>query len=105
MRVEVGLRSFVERGILRFVAGAADVGAALCRHPEVDDIHLTGSDRTYDAIVFGPGSEGAARKATGERQLDKPVSAELGNVSPVIVVPGRWSAADMPTRPRTSQRC
>lgn len=93
--LEVGLWAFVERGILRFVAGAADVGAALCRHAEVDEIHLTGSDRTYEAIVFGPGSGGAARKSTGERLLDKPVSAELGNVSPVIVVPGRWSAADM----------
>jgi acyl-CoA reductase-like NAD-dependent aldehyde dehydrogenase len=93
--LELGLRALVERGVVRFVAGGADVGAALCRHPEVDDIHMTGSDRTYDAIVFGPGSEGQDRKARGERLIEKPVSAELGNVSPVIVVPGRWSAADI----------
>jgi len=93
--LELGLRALVERGVVRFVTGGADVGAALCRHPEVDEIHMTGSDRTYDAIVFGPGSEGRDRKARGERLIHKPVSAELGNVSPVIVVPGRWSAADI----------
>ena len=93
--LEVGLRALVERGVVRFVAGGADVGAALCRHPEVDDIHMTGSDRTYEAIVFGPGAGGQERKARDERLIHKPVSAELGNVSPVIVVPGRWSAADM----------
>jgi acyl-CoA reductase-like NAD-dependent aldehyde dehydrogenase len=27
--------------------------------------------------------------------LEKPITSELGNVSPVIVVPGRWSAADL----------
>lgn len=91
----LGLRALIERGVVRFVAGGADLGAALCRHPEVDEIHMTGSDRTYDAIAFGPGSEGQDRKARGERLIDKPLSAELGNVSPVIVVPGRWSAADI----------
>ncbi len=93
--LEQGLRALVERGIVRFVDGGADVGATLCRHPEVDEIHMTGSDRTYDAIVFGDGPEGQDRKARGERLVDKPVSAELGNVSPVIVVPGRWSTADI----------
>ena len=93
--LELGLHALVERGVVRFVAGGADVGSAVCRHPEVDDIHLTGSDRTYDAIVFGPGAKGQARKVRDERLLDKRVTAELSNVSPVIVVPGRWSAADI----------
>jgi acyl-CoA reductase-like NAD-dependent aldehyde dehydrogenase len=93
--LELGLRALVERGVLRFVAGGADVGAVLCRHPEMDEVHITGSNRTYDAIVFGPGSDGQDRKSRDERLIDKPVSAELGNVSPVIVVPGRWSAAEI----------
>jgi acyl-CoA reductase-like NAD-dependent aldehyde dehydrogenase len=90
-----GLRALVERGVLRIVAGGAEVGSDLCRHPAVDSIHLTGSNRTYDTIVFGTGRDGAARKARGERLITKPVTAELGNVSPVIVVPGRWSAAEI----------
>ena len=56
---------------------------------------MTGSDKTYDAIVFGPGDEGARRKAAGVRLVTKPVSAELGCVSPVIIVPGAWSAKDL----------
>jgi hypothetical protein len=85
----------VERDLLRLVYGGAEVGAHLSSHPQVDEIHITGSDKTHDAIVFGPGPEGRERKARGERLNDKPISSELGNVSPVIVVPGPWSDADV----------
>ena len=54
----------------------------------MDEIHITGSDRTYDAIVFGTGEEGRRRKERDEPRLAKRFTAELGNVSPVIVVPG-----------------
>jgi acyl-CoA reductase-like NAD-dependent aldehyde dehydrogenase len=56
---------------------------------------MTGSDRTYEAIDFGKGAEGAARKARGEMLLDKPVTAELGSVAPAIIVPGPWSDQDL----------
>ncbi len=92
---ERALRPLVDLGVVRFIEGDAAVGAALCRHPEVDDVHMTGSIRTYDAIVFGSGPEGEARQQRGEAVFHKPVTAELGNVSPVIVVPGRWSSADL----------
>jgi hypothetical protein len=85
----------VAAGWLRVVQGGADVGAYLTDHPGVDSVHITGSDRTYEAIAFGPGPEGAARKAAGRPRLAKPITAELGNVSPVIVVPGPWSAGDL----------
>jgi acyl-CoA reductase-like NAD-dependent aldehyde dehydrogenase len=93
-----GLRALAERGFFRVVYGGAEEGAYLCSHPGVDEIHITGSDRTYEAIVFGPGEEGRRRKERNEPLLAKPVSAELGNVSPVIVVPGppdAWSEADV----------
>jgi len=96
--IEEGLRPLVERGFLRIVHGGADAGEYLCRHPGVDEIHITGSDRTYDAIVFGPGEEGRQRKERDEPRLAKRFTAELGNVSPVIVVPGpagAWSDNDI----------
>ena len=71
------------------------VGQYLTRHPRIDEVHITGSDKTYDAVVFGTGPDGAQRKAADEPVLDKPVTAELGNVSPVIVVPGKWSIAEL----------
>ena len=58
-------------------------------------MHITGSDKTYDAVVFGPGAAGAARKAEDRPVLDKPVTAELGNVSPVIIVPGKWTVGEL----------
>ena len=64
-------------------------------HELVGDVHVTGSDKTFDAIVFGTGEEGAARKKRNEPRLSKPVSGELGNVSPVVVVPGEWSASEI----------
>jgi hypothetical protein len=87
-------QALVERGFLRIVYGGAAEGAYLCSHPAVDEIHITGSDRTYEAIVFGTGAEGVERKAGDQPALSKPVSSELGNVSPVIIVPGPWSESD-----------
>lgn len=87
----------IEGGFFRLVQGGAAEGAYLCEHPGVDEVHITGSDKTYEAIVFGPGAAGAARKAQDAPRLGKPVSAELGNVSPVIVVPGPrpWARGDL----------
>ncbi|HBL25762.1 MAG TPA: aldehyde dehydrogenase [Acidobacteria bacterium] len=96
--LEEGLAPLVRRGFLRIVHGGAEVGDYLCTHPAVDEIHVTGSDRTYEAIVYGTGVEGRRRKDRDEPRLTKPFSAELGNVSPVIVVPGpagAWTAAEI----------
>jgi acyl-CoA reductase-like NAD-dependent aldehyde dehydrogenase len=99
--LEEGLKPLVRRGFLKIVYGGAEEGAYLCQHPGIDEIHITGSDRTYEAIVFGTGDEGRRRKERNEPALTKKVTAELGNVSPVIVVPGpagssgSWSRADL----------
>jgi hypothetical protein len=89
------LAALVEAGVLRIVDGGADVGRYLTAHPAIDTVHITGSDKTYDAVVFGSAPEGARRKTANEPALDKPVTAELGNVSPVIIVPGQWSTAEL----------
>jgi aldehyde dehydrogenase (NAD(P)+) len=77
------LRPLIDLGVLRILTGAADAGRYLIHHPDVTHVHLTGSAATHDAIVAGP------------PRLDKPVTSELGGVSPVIVLPGDWSAADL----------
>jgi acyl-CoA reductase-like NAD-dependent aldehyde dehydrogenase len=92
---ERGLRALVERGFLRVVRGGPEVGERLVEHPLVDEVHITGSAVTHDAVVFGSGEDGASRKAQGRPRLDKNVTSELGNVSPVIVVPGRWTSAEL----------
>jgi acyl-CoA reductase-like NAD-dependent aldehyde dehydrogenase len=93
--MEEAFQPLIERGFFRLVYGGAEEGAYLCRHPEVDEIHITGSYKTYEAIVFGSGDEGRRRKQANEPILTKRFTAELGNVSPVIVVPGPWSESDL----------
>jgi aldehyde dehydrogenase (NAD(P)+) len=79
-------------GFLAIVYGGAEEGAYLANHDGVDEVHLTGSDSTFDNIVWGPpGPERESRKAQGRPVLSKPITAELGNVSPVIVVPAVYS--------------
>jgi acyl-CoA reductase-like NAD-dependent aldehyde dehydrogenase len=92
---EAALAPLIRAGLLRVVQGGAAEGHHLAHHPGVDTLHVTGSDRTYEAIVFGTGAEGEARRRRDEPVLDKPFSAELGNLTPIIVVPGRWSEADL----------
>jgi acyl-CoA reductase-like NAD-dependent aldehyde dehydrogenase len=85
----------IRAGLLRIVHGDAEVGRHLTEHSEIDAIHMTGSNRTHDAIVFGTGDVGRARKARGEPRIDVPISSELGDVSPIIVVPGPWTDKDL----------
>jgi aldehyde dehydrogenase (NAD(P)+) len=82
-------------GYVRLAYGGTDVGTYLTRHEAVDAVHITGSAKSHDAIVFGPGPEGAERKRLRQPVLSKPITSELGGVGPCIVVPGPWSDADI----------
>lgn len=93
--MDEAFRILADLGFLRVVYGGAAEGSYLCNHAGVDEIHITGSDKTFDAIVFGTGQEGAKRKAEEQPLLTKRVTGELGNVSPVIVVPGPWKPGDL----------
>ncbi len=86
---------FVAAGFLRVVGGGAEVGDYLVRHDGIDEVHITGSAATHDAIVWGIGEQAAARRRSGEPLLGKPITSELGGVCPVIVVPGPWSETDL----------
>lgn len=99
---EATLRPFIDAGYIAIVHGGAEVGAHLCNHPDIATIHVTGSDRTHDAIVWGTDpADVAARKARGERLNPRPVSSELGCVTPVLVVPGKWNSGDLRFQART----
>lgn len=93
--LKLALKPLIDRDALRIVKGGADVGAYLCNHPLVDEIHITGAAASHDVIVWGAGAEGAANKAAGTPKLEKRITSELGAVCPTIVVPGPWSGADL----------
>ena len=93
--IEHGFKALIKTGFLQVLYGGAQEGSYLCNLPEVDNVHMTGSDRTFEAIVFGPGAEGKQRKQAHQPLFTKPFTAELGNISPVIIVPGSWSEKDI----------
>ena len=92
---EAALRPLIDAGLLRIVQGGAAEGSYLAQHPGVHHVHITGSALTHDAIVWGPGAEGAARRAAGTPLLHKPITSELGGVSPIIMVPSVWTKRDL----------
>lgn len=94
--LESAFRDAIDAGWLFVAYGGSETGEFLCRHPLVDEVHLTGSHRTHDLIVWGPPGPGRdERRARRRPLLDKPVSCELGNISPVIVVPGPYSRKEL----------
>lgn len=71
-----------------FLCEGGELGAALALDPRVTDVHLTGSPATFRRLA-----EANAARAEPAR-----LSAELGNVTPVIVVPGPWRDAELHAR-------
>ena len=80
----------IRAGFLAIITGDANIGNYLVHHPAVDEIHVTGSVETYQAIVSNQ-RNGDLRSP----DAPKPITAELGGVTPVIVLPGQWTAADI----------
>lgn len=93
--LEAALQPLIEGGYLRIVPGGASEARHLVENELVDAVHMTGSAATHDALLFGTGAAGTRRKAAGTPMLKKPMTAELGNVTPLIVVPGPWAASDL----------
>ncbi|HVW39261.1 MAG TPA: aldehyde dehydrogenase family protein, partial [Pirellulales bacterium] len=88
--------SVIEAGVLRLIYGGAETGGYAVSHPLVDEVHITGSIASHDAIVWGqPGEERDARRKSGQPLLTKPITSELGNVTPWIVVPGPYREREL----------
>jgi acyl-CoA reductase-like NAD-dependent aldehyde dehydrogenase len=86
----------ISAGYLGFVDGGAEVGAGLSVHPRVDHLHLTGSNTSFDAMVWGDDPEQARRRRTENKpRIRASVTAKLGAVTPILVVPGAWSSSDL----------
>ena len=90
--IERAFAPLVKADLLRIVKGGADVGSQLIHEAGISDVHLTGSVATHDAIVWGDTrEEQQRRKNSDDPLLRKPVTSELGNVSPWIIAPGQYT--------------
>ena len=90
--LESALGPLVEAGLVVIAAGGADVARAAIAAPETTHVHVTGGEATYRAIVWGsadPPDRSAAPL------LSKPITCELGNVTPWFILPGRYSRAEL----------
>lgn len=68
---------------LQFIVGGPEEGKALLANPIFETVHLTGSKETFDQIV----SENPFPERT--------FTAELGCVTPLIIVPGTWTPEEI----------
>ena len=94
--IEEAFAEAIRQNFLAVVYGGADEGRYLVYHRDTDEVHITGSDKTHDNIVWGPaGPERETRMQRHEPLLKKPITSELGNVSPFIVVPGPYSDKEL----------
>jgi acyl-CoA reductase-like NAD-dependent aldehyde dehydrogenase len=90
--LERAFEPLISRDYLQIVYGGGDVGSYLVEHQGVDTVHITGSQQTHDLIVWGPaGPLRERRLRDNDPQLKKPISSELGNVTPVAIVPARYT--------------
>ncbi len=97
---EHALAPLIEPGFLRIVSGDGTTGAYLTAHEGFSHVHITGSEATFNTIVWGPASgvgsaETKKRRSENRPKLTIPITAELGGVSPIIIVPGAWTEADL----------
>jgi len=94
--IEKIFSALTQAGVFGVVYGGGEIGKHLTDHTSVDTIHITGSDKTHDLIIWGSTPEEQAKnKAANTPRLNKPISSELGCVTPVLVLPGTWSDKDI----------
>jgi len=94
--IEEAFAPAIDRGFLSVVYGGTEQGNYLVRHSGIEEVHITGSDKTFDNIVWGPpGPERERRRASNTLLFNKKITSELGNVSPVIIAPGPYTDKEL----------
>ena len=89
-------QSFIERGYIIVTTGNIDESKYMAKHPGINHIHLTGSDKTFEDIVYGRELTEKERRTKSLSKINnKPITSELGNVTPIIIHPGKWSTSDI----------
>ena len=89
-------QNFIERGYVIVSTGNVYESKYMANHQGVDHIHLTGSDKTFEEIVYGRHLNDKERKLKNLAKLNtKNITSELGNVTPIIIHPGNWSTSDI----------
>ena len=87
---------FIARGFMVISEGDMKASQYLTEHDGFQHTHLTGSNFTYENIVYGRVLSDKERNLKMLPKINKkPITSELGNVTPVIVHPGNWSRSEI----------
>lgn len=85
-------QNFINKGYMVVTKGDVEVSKYMCSHKGIDHIHLTGSDETYENIVYGRNlTEEEKKLSTLPKKNSVSITTELGNVTPFIIHPGNWT--------------
>ena len=88
--------NFISRGFMIVTTGDTEISSYMTNHLGITNMHLTGSDKTYEKIVYGTVlPEKDKGKKTLPKINKKPFTTELGNVTPFIIHPGNWSSGEI----------
>ena len=88
--------NFISRGFMVVSKGSLEESEYMVQHKGIDHIHLTGSDETYELIVYGRKLNDDEKKLKSLKKLNQvSFSSELGNVTPIIIHPGKWSKGEL----------
>lgn len=90
------LAPLISRGYLALEAHSTlERSSALVYHPDADALHITGGKATHDLLVWGADPKERERNLKANTPKLKNVTSELGAVSPWVVVPGKYTKAEM----------
>ena len=89
-------KNLIEDGYLHIFGGNSDIGRKILSHPDITDAVLTGGKDTYNRIVWGATREKQeSNKKRSHKVFNKRLDAELGGVTPMIIVPGKWTQKEI----------
>ena len=87
---------FITRGFMIITEGDLEASKYLSEHDGFQHTHLTGSNFTYENIVYGKILNEKERSLKSIQKINKkPITSELGNVTPIIIHPGNWTKSEI----------
>jgi len=87
---------FISKGFMIISEGDMEASKYLTKHDGFHHTHLTGSNYTYENIVYERTLNEKERSLKTLTKVNKkPITSELGNVTPIIVHPGNWSRSEI----------
>ena len=87
---------FISRGFMTLTNGDLEGSKYISSHNGFNHIHLTGSNYTYEQIVYGKILSDKERSLKSLTKVNKTsITSELGNVTPIIIHPDKWSTSEL----------